>query len=138
MDLAQFHGTTFGFCAFLKFSQFLFPDVQLFRPQCHWRNLISRNMHLVHQNWHCISFTHGAWGQEKPTHPTRNVLWIIRLPYYLTHLWSVLCHNFTNSNKHIDEVLHSSLGLLSNINKRQYRLQSSLIKGEAYCMHCSI
>jgi hypothetical protein len=35
----------------------LFSDFQLFRPEYHWRDLISRNAHLLHQNWYCISFT---------------------------------------------------------------------------------
>jgi hypothetical protein len=28
-----------------------------FRPEYHWRDLSSRNAHLVHQNWYRISFT---------------------------------------------------------------------------------
>jgi hypothetical protein len=42
-------------------------DFQLFRPDRHWRDLISRNAHLVHQNWHRMSFT---------LHPTRCVFLI--------------------------------------------------------------
>jgi hypothetical protein len=34
-----------------------FSDFQLFRPEYHWRDLSSRNAHLVHQNWYRISFT---------------------------------------------------------------------------------
>jgi hypothetical protein len=33
----------------LQFSQFI-------RPEHHWRDLICRNAHLVHQNWYRISF----------------------------------------------------------------------------------
>jgi hypothetical protein len=45
------------FSALLQFSHFFFSDFHLFRPEYHWRELISRNAHLVHQNWHRISFT---------------------------------------------------------------------------------
>jgi hypothetical protein len=44
------------FSALIEFSLF-FPDFQLFRPKYHWRDLSSRNAHLVHQNWYRISFT---------------------------------------------------------------------------------
>jgi hypothetical protein len=37
--------------------QFFSSDFQLFRPEYHWRDLSSRNAHLVHQNWYRISFT---------------------------------------------------------------------------------
>jgi hypothetical protein len=30
---------------------------QLFRPEYYWRDLSSRNAHLLHQNWYRISFT---------------------------------------------------------------------------------
>jgi hypothetical protein len=33
-----------------QFSHFFFLDFQHFRPEHHWRNLSSRNAHLVHQN----------------------------------------------------------------------------------------
>jgi hypothetical protein len=36
---------------------FFFSDFQLFRPEYHWRDLSSRNAHLVHQNWYRTSFT---------------------------------------------------------------------------------
>jgi hypothetical protein len=39
-----------------QFSHF-FSDFQLFRPEHHWRDLSSRNVHLVHQNCYRISFT---------------------------------------------------------------------------------
>jgi hypothetical protein len=32
-----------------------------FRPEHHWRDLISRNTHLVHQNWYRINFTFNSW-----------------------------------------------------------------------------
>jgi hypothetical protein len=32
-------------------SDLHFLDFQLFRPEHYWRDLISRNAHLVHQNW---------------------------------------------------------------------------------------
>jgi hypothetical protein len=34
----------------------LFSDFQLFWHEYHWRDLVSRNAHLVHQNWYRISF----------------------------------------------------------------------------------
>jgi hypothetical protein len=40
------------YCSFHNFS-----DFQLFRPEYHWRDLISPNVHLVNQNWYRISFT---------------------------------------------------------------------------------
>jgi hypothetical protein len=49
------HFITLCFSALLQFSQFF--GFQLFRPEYHWRDLISRNAHLVHQNWYRISFT---------------------------------------------------------------------------------
>jgi hypothetical protein len=33
-----------------------FSDFQLFWPEYHWRDLSSRNAHLVHQNWYRMSF----------------------------------------------------------------------------------
>jgi hypothetical protein len=45
------------FSTLVQISHFL-PDFQLFRPQYHWRDLISRNVHLVHQNWYRITFDH--------------------------------------------------------------------------------
>jgi hypothetical protein len=45
------------FSAHTQLSHFFFPDSQLFRPDYHWRNLSSRNAHLVHQNCYRISFT---------------------------------------------------------------------------------
>jgi hypothetical protein len=39
------------FYSFHNFSDFLH-----FRSEYHWRDLISRNAHLVHQNWYRISF----------------------------------------------------------------------------------
>jgi hypothetical protein len=44
------------FSALIESSQ-CFLDFQLFRPEYHWRDLSSRNAHLVHQNWYRISFT---------------------------------------------------------------------------------
>jgi hypothetical protein len=58
-DLAQFHGTVCFFRLFYSFHNFL--DFQLFRPKYHWRDLISRNAHLVHQNWYRISFTQNSF-----------------------------------------------------------------------------
>jgi hypothetical protein len=43
-----------SYTVFTIFSQ----DFQLFWTQYHWRDLRSWNAHLVHQNWHRISFTH--------------------------------------------------------------------------------
>jgi hypothetical protein len=64
-DLAQFHGTVFGF--FGSFTDFtFFSDFQLFRSEYHWRDFISRNMHLVHQNWCRISFTFNDSQMTKP------------------------------------------------------------------------
>jgi hypothetical protein len=40
----------------LFYSFHNFSDFQIFRPEYHWRDLISRNAHLVHQNWYRISF----------------------------------------------------------------------------------
>jgi hypothetical protein len=40
----------------LSVFTFFPPDFQLFRPKYHWRDLSSRNAHLVHQNWLLISF----------------------------------------------------------------------------------
>jgi hypothetical protein len=34
-----------------QFSYFFPSDFQLFWPEYHWRDLSSRNAHLVHQNW---------------------------------------------------------------------------------------
>jgi hypothetical protein len=51
-DLAQFH-----FCPLLCNFHSFFPDFQLCRPEYHWKDLSSRNAHLVHQNWYRISFT---------------------------------------------------------------------------------
>jgi hypothetical protein len=39
-----------------QFSLFFPPDFQLFRPEHHWGDLSSRNVHLVHQNCYRISF----------------------------------------------------------------------------------
>jgi hypothetical protein len=47
----------FAFSALIQFSQFFFSHFQLFRPEYHWRDLSSRNAHLVHQNWYRINFT---------------------------------------------------------------------------------
>jgi hypothetical protein len=41
----------------LALSHFIFSGFPSFRPEHHWRDLISRNAHLVHQNWYRISFT---------------------------------------------------------------------------------
>jgi hypothetical protein len=49
-DWAQFHGIVF-FSALLQISQLLL-DFQMFGL-----STISRNAHLVHQNWYRISFT---------------------------------------------------------------------------------
>jgi hypothetical protein len=43
------------FSALLQFSQFFSLDFQLFWPEYYWRDLIGRNVHLVHQTWCCIS-----------------------------------------------------------------------------------
>jgi hypothetical protein len=52
----NFMAQHFGlFSAFNIFHNFL--DFQLFRPEYHWKDLISRNAHLVHQNWYRISCT---------------------------------------------------------------------------------
>jgi hypothetical protein len=49
-DLDQFHSTVFIFFALIQFSQFFFSsNFQLFGPEVHWRDLSSRNAHLVHQ-----------------------------------------------------------------------------------------
>jgi hypothetical protein len=48
------------FSAHIQFS-FFFSDFQLFRPEYHWRDLSSRNAHLVHQKWYHISFTSFEW-----------------------------------------------------------------------------
>jgi hypothetical protein len=52
-DMAQFHGTQFGFhpTALSVFTFFFSSDFQPFRPEHNWRDLSSRNEHLVHQNW---------------------------------------------------------------------------------------
>jgi hypothetical protein len=44
------------FSALLVFT-ICFSDFQLCRPKYHGRDFISRNAHLVHQNWYRISFT---------------------------------------------------------------------------------
>ena len=49
------HSMTF-FRLFTLFTGFFF-DFQLFRFKYHWRDFISRNAHLVHQNWYRINFT---------------------------------------------------------------------------------
>jgi hypothetical protein len=45
-----------SFSVLIQFS-FFFSDFQLFRPEYHWRDLSSRNAHLVHQDWYRISLT---------------------------------------------------------------------------------
>jgi hypothetical protein len=52
--IAQYSGAFV--LALLQFSHF-FRVSNFFRPEYHWRDLISRNVHLVHQNWYRISFT---------------------------------------------------------------------------------
>jgi hypothetical protein len=47
------------FSALLQFLQFF--GIPTFRPEYHWRDLISRNAHLVHQNWYRISFIFKTW-----------------------------------------------------------------------------
>jgi hypothetical protein len=47
----NFMALCFGFHPTLFQFSLLFSDFQLFRPEHHWRNLGSRNAHLVHQNW---------------------------------------------------------------------------------------
>jgi hypothetical protein len=47
----NFMALCFGFHPTLFQFSLLFSDFQLFRPEHHWRNLSSRNAHLVHQNW---------------------------------------------------------------------------------------
>jgi hypothetical protein len=42
---------------FIRLLFHIFSDFQLFRPEHHWRDLSSRNAHLVHQNWWRIYFT---------------------------------------------------------------------------------
>jgi hypothetical protein len=43
--------------SFVVFTFFLFLISIFFRPEHHQRELISRNVHLVHQNWYRISLT---------------------------------------------------------------------------------
>jgi hypothetical protein len=38
--------------------RYFFSDFQLFQSEHHLRDFISRNAHLVHQNWYRISFTY--------------------------------------------------------------------------------
>ena len=42
------------FSALFQFPQFF--GFLTFSAECHWRDLISRNAHLVHLNWYRISF----------------------------------------------------------------------------------
>jgi hypothetical protein len=56
LDLAQFHGTVLVFFGSCTIFTIFVSDFQLFRPEYHWRDLSSRNAHLVHQNWYRISF----------------------------------------------------------------------------------
>jgi hypothetical protein len=54
------------FCFFYLFLYTFhnsFRDFQLFRPEYHWRDLSSRNPHLVHQNWYRTSFTFQPLGR---------------------------------------------------------------------------
>jgi hypothetical protein len=39
-----------------KILTFIFSDFQIFRPGYHWRDLISRNAHLVLQDWYRIGY----------------------------------------------------------------------------------
>jgi hypothetical protein len=44
--------------ALLQFSLFFFLQIfNFFGLKYHWKDSISRNAHLVHQNWYRISFT---------------------------------------------------------------------------------
>jgi hypothetical protein len=52
-----FHGSVFGFPGSCTVFTIFLSDFQLFQPEYHWRDLSSRNAHLVHQNWYRISFT---------------------------------------------------------------------------------
>jgi hypothetical protein len=46
-----------AFCFFGSFTAFpIFSDFKLYWPEHHWRDFISRNGHLMHQNWYRISF----------------------------------------------------------------------------------
>jgi hypothetical protein len=51
----------------LFYSFHTFWDFQVFQPEYHWRDLISRNVHVVHQNWYPISFTN-KWKYHKLWH----------------------------------------------------------------------
>jgi hypothetical protein len=54
----SWHSICFFFSALVHFWRFfLFSHFQLFRAGYHWKDLSSRNAHLVHQNWYRISFT---------------------------------------------------------------------------------
>ena len=50
-----FDGSIFFFSSFTVFAIY-FSAFQLFRPEYHWRDLTSRNEHLVHQDWCRIGF----------------------------------------------------------------------------------
>jgi hypothetical protein len=74
-DLAQFHGTVFVCLALSQFSHFFLSDFQFFRPEYHWRDLISPNAHLVHQNWYRVSFTlQTMWGYVHRWRPTADYI----------------------------------------------------------------
>jgi hypothetical protein len=45
------------------YNIYLFGFPNFFRTDHHWRDLNSRNAHLVHQNWYCISLTLYNWIQ---------------------------------------------------------------------------
>jgi hypothetical protein len=56
-------------CFFGSFYSFHnFSDLQLFRPEYHWRDLISRDAHLVHWNWYRISFTFEKFWNYQSNH----------------------------------------------------------------------
>jgi hypothetical protein len=63
-------------------SQFFF-GFPTFRPEHHWRDLISWNVHLVHQTWYRIShynFSRLSWHKGKWT-TLRHIITLYGLPH---------------------------------------------------------
>jgi hypothetical protein len=54
-------------------------DLQLFRPEHHWRDTSCRNSHLVHQNWYRINLTSPHLGCSN-----KNIWWLNRKMYKIS------------------------------------------------------
>jgi hypothetical protein len=75
----------------LSALSYFFSGFPTFRHEHHWRDFISRNVHLVHQNWYRISFT--LWSVF--TNPYR--LPILCSVFTNLYRLPILCSVFTNS-----------------------------------------